>query len=87
MLNHIQFVELERRLWRQATPFEGHLADELVSTRDELSQLIKECKIVINKYSPMLNEQAGLDLDYMREWDNLADYLDNVQYELEGKVN
>ena len=34
----------------------------------------------------MLNEQAGLDLDYMREWDNLADYLDNVQYELEGKI-
>ena len=82
MLNHIQFVELERRLWREGNP----LADELASTRDELSQLIKECKIVINKYSPMLNEQAGLDLDYMREWDNLADYIDNVQYELEGKI-
>lgn len=83
MLNHIQFVELERRLWREGNP----LADELASTRDELSQLIKECRTVINKYSPMLNEQAGLDLDYMREWDNLADSLDNVQYELEGKVN
>ena len=83
MLNHVQFVELERRLWREGNP----LADELASTRDELSQLIKECRTVINKYSPMLNEQAGLDLDYMREWDNLADYLDNVQYELEGKVN
>ena len=82
MLNHVQFVELERRLWREGNP----LADELASTRDELSQLIKECKIVINKYSPMLNEQAGTDLDYMREWDNLADYLDNVQYELEGKI-
>ena len=83
MLNHVQFVELERRLWREGNP----LADEIASTRDELSQLIKECKIVINKYSPMLNKEAGLDLDYMREWDNLADYLDNVQYELEGKVS
>ena len=82
MLNHVQFVEPERRLWREGNP----LADELASTRDKLSQLIKECKIVINKYSPLLNEQAGLDLDYMREWDNLADYLDNVQYELEGKI-
>ena len=82
MLNYNDFVSLERRLWREGNP----LADELVSTRDELSQLINECKIIINKYSPMLNEQAGLDLDYMREWDNLADYLDNVQYELEGKV-
>ena len=82
MLNNVQFVELERRLWREGNP----LADELASTRDELSALIKECKLVINKYSPMLNEQAGTDLDYMREWDNLADYLDNVQYELEGKI-
>ena len=83
MLNHVQFVELERRLWREGNP----LADELASTRDELSQLIKECKLVINKYSPLLNIQKGDDLDYMREWDSLADYLDNVQYELEGKVD
>ena len=83
MLNHVQFVELERRLWREGNP----LADELASTRDELSQLIKECRTVINKYSPLLNIQKGDDLDYMREWDSLADYLDNVQYELEGKVD
>lgn len=83
MLNHEQFIALERRLWREGNP----LADELASTRDELSQLIKECRTVINKYSPLLNIQKGYDLDYMREWDNLADYLDNVQYELEGKVD
>lgn len=82
MLNHIQFVELERRLWREGNP----LADELASTRDELSALIGIYRLVIAKYSPMLNAQAGDDLDYMREWDNLADYLDNLQYELEGKI-
>lgn len=83
MLNFTQFVELERRLWREGNP----LADELASTRDELSALIGIYRVVIEKYSPMLNAQAGDDLDYMREWDNLADYLDNVQYELEGKVS
>lgn len=82
MLNFTQFVELERRLWREGNP----LADELASTRDELSALIGIYRLVIEKYSPMLNAQAGDDLDYMREWDNLADYLDNLQYELEGKI-
>lgn len=82
MLNFTQFVELERRLWREGNP----LADELASTRDELSALIGIYRVVIEKYSPMLNAQAGDDLDYMREWDNLADYLDNLQYELEGKI-
>ena len=82
MLNFTDFVALERRLWREGNP----LADELASTRDELSALIGIYRLVIEKYSPMLNDQAGDDLDYMREWDNLADYLDNLQYELEGKV-
>lgn len=83
MLNNQDFINLERRLWREGNP----LCDELVSTRDELSQLIRECRAVLSKYSPMLNDVAGLDLDYMREWDNLGDYIDNVQYELEGKVS
>jgi hypothetical protein len=83
MLNNQDFINLERRLWREGNP----LCDELVSTRDELSLLIHECRLVLAKYSPMLNKVAGLDLDYMREWDNLGDYLDNVQYALEGKVS
>ena len=83
MLNYTQFVELERRLWREGNP----LADELASTRDELSQLITECRVVIEKYSPILNAQAGDDLEFMRQWDNFGDYIDNLQYELEGKVS
>lgn len=83
MLNNQQFTELERRLGREGNP----LCDELVSTRDELLQLITETKKVMFKYSPLLNEQAGTDLEYMRDWDNMQDYLDNVQYELIGKVD
>lgn len=83
MLNHIQYLELERRLWREGNP----LADEIASTRDELSLLISEVRKVIFKYSLLLNDQAGDDLDYMREWDNLADYVDNLQYVLEGRIS
>lgn len=83
MLNHVQFVELERRLWREGNP----LADELASTRDELSLLIKVAREVIKTYSPLLNKHAGDDLEFMRQWDNFGDYLDDTQYALEGKVD
>ena len=79
MLNNADFIGLERRLWREGNP----LTDELTSTRDELLQLLKEAKQVIEKYSPMVNKLSNVDdLDFYREWDNFADSLDNLTYHL-----
>ena len=78
MLNNNDFIALERRLWAEGNP----LCDELVSTRDELLYLLNEAKKVVEKYSPVLNKEAGDDLDYMREWDNFGDTLDNISYDL-----
>ena len=78
MMNQNEFNNLERRLWREGNP----LCDELVSTRDELLFLLSQAKKVLEKYSPMLNKEAGDDLDYMREWDNFGDTLDNITYNL-----
>jgi hypothetical protein len=83
MLNHQEFINLERKLWNEGNP----LAHELASTRDELSLLIKVAREVIKTYSPLLNKHAGDDLEFMRQWDNFGDYLDNTQYALEGKVD
>ena len=79
MLNNQEFINLERRLWREGNP----LADELTSTRDELLYLLKEAKKVMEKYSPMLTMMVDADdLDYWREWDNFGDTLDNLSYDL-----
>jgi hypothetical protein len=78
MLNNQQFNELARRLWREGNP----LADEVVTTRDTLLSLIKETQGVMLKYAPTLNREAGEDLDFMLQWDNLGDTLDNLDYEM-----
>jgi hypothetical protein len=79
MLNNNEFVNLERRLWREGNP----LADELVSTRDELLYLLKEAKKVLEKYSPAINTLSKADdLDFYREWDEFGDTLDNLTYDL-----
>lgn len=79
MLNNQQFTELERRLWREGNP----LCNELVSTRDELLYLLTESKKLIEKYSPvMATLSTADDLDFYREWDNFADTLDNLTYDL-----
>jgi hypothetical protein len=79
MLNNNDFMALERRLWREGNP----LCDELVSTRDTLFTLIKQSQEVLNKYSPLLNSVTeATDLDYMREWDEFGDTLDNLTYNL-----
>jgi hypothetical protein len=78
MLNNNEFTSLERRLWREGDP----LCDELVSTRDTLLTLIREAQGVLLKYAPMLNREAGEDLDFMLQWDNLGDTLDNLDYEM-----
>jgi hypothetical protein len=79
MLNNNDFISLERRLWREGNP----LADELVSTRDELVYLLSEAKKVMEKYSPVLSTLASSDdLDFFREWDNFGDTLDNISYDL-----
>jgi hypothetical protein len=79
MLNNQEFISLERRLWREGNP----LADELVSTRDELLYLLSEAKKVMEKYSPALSTIASIDdLDFFREWDNFGDILDNISYDL-----
>lgn len=77
MLNNRDFIELERRLWREGNP----LCDELVSTRDELYHLLKEAQKVMEKYSPILSTLSTADdLDFFREWDNFGDTLDNIDY-------
>jgi hypothetical protein len=79
MLNNQDFISLERRLWAEGNP----LCDELVSTRDELSHLLKEAKKVMEKYSPALSTIASIDdLDFFLEWDNFGDTLDNLTYDL-----
>ena len=79
MLNNNEFNNLERRLWREGSP----LADELVSTRDELLYLLKQAKKVMEKYSPALSKVADADdLDYFREWDEFGDSIDNLTYDL-----
>ena len=79
MLNHNDFVSLERRLWAEGNP----LCDELVSTRDELVYLLKEAQKVLEKYSPAINALSTTDdLDFYREWDNFGDSLDNLSYAL-----
>jgi len=80
MLNNSEFISLERRLWREGSP----LVDELVSTRDELSRLIKEAQKVMEKYSPILSTLSTVDdLDFYREWDEFGDTLDNLTYDME----
>jgi len=79
MLNNRDFVNLERRLWREGNP----LCDELTSTRDTLLALIKQSKEVLEKYSPLLNSVTeATDLDFMRQWDNFGDTLDTLTYDL-----
>ena len=83
MLNNRDFLNLERRLWREGNP----LTDELTSTRDELIQLLKQASNVVKKYSPMLSTLADPDdIDYWREYDNFLDTLDNLTYHLGDDV-
>ena len=79
MLNNRDFIELERRLWREGNP----LCDELVSTRDELLHLLSVSKKILQKYSPVINELSTVDdLEFFREWDAFGDTLDNISYDL-----
>jgi hypothetical protein len=79
MLNNQEFISLERRLWAEGNP----LADELVSTRDELLYLLKQAKNVLEKYSPAINALAAADdLDFYRDWDNFGDSIDNLTHDL-----
>lgn len=79
MLNNAQFIDLERRLWKEGNP----LCDELVSTRDTLLALIKEAQGVYEKYTPALNKLATTeDIEFYRLWDNFGDTLDNLDYEI-----
>lgn len=79
MLNNQEFINLERRLWREGNP----LADELVSTRDELLYLLSQAKKIMEKYSPAISKLADADdLDYFREWDEFGDSIDNLSYDL-----
>jgi hypothetical protein len=79
MLNNQEFINLERRLWREGNP----LCDELVSTRDELLHLLSVSKKILQKYSKVINESSTIDdLDYFREWDNCMDAVDNLTYHM-----
>ena len=79
MLNNRDFIELERRLWREGNP----LCDELVSTRDELLHLLSQAKKVLEKYSPAINELSTVDdLEFFKEWDSFGDSIDNLSYDL-----
>jgi hypothetical protein len=79
MLNNRDFIELERRLWREGNP----LCDELVSTRDELLHLLAEAKKVMEKYSVALSTINSIDdLEFFKEWDAFGDTLDNLNHDL-----
>jgi len=79
MLNNQEFINLERRLWREGNP----LCDELVSTRDELLFLLSQAKKIMEKYSPTINALSTVDdLEFFREWDDFGDSIDNLTYDL-----
>jgi hypothetical protein len=79
MLNNAEFINLERRLWREGNP----LCDELVSTRDELLYLLSQARKIMEKYSPAINALSQADdLEFFREWDNFGDSIDNLTYDL-----
>lgn len=79
MLNNKEFTDLERRLWREGNP----LTDELVSTRDELIQLLTQAQKVMNKYSPFVSSLSDpQDIEFFREWDDFLDTLENIDYHL-----
>ena len=79
MLNNRDFVDLERRLWREGNP----LCDELVSTRDELLYLLSMAKKILEKYSPAINELSTADdLEFFKEWDAFGDSIDSLTYNL-----
>jgi hypothetical protein len=79
MLNNNEFINLERRLWREGNP----LCDELVSTRDELLHLLSVSKKILQKYSPAINELSSVDdLEFFKEWDSFGDSIDNLTYDL-----
>lgn len=81
MLNNNEFNNLERRLWREGNP----LTDELTSTRNELSRLIKEAQKVLKKYTLAINTLSPhADIDFYREWDEFEDTLDNLDYHMKG---
>jgi hypothetical protein len=79
MLNNQEFINLERRLWREGNP----LADELASTRDELMYFLKEAEAVLEKYSPVLAKIADVDdIAFYEEWDSFGDMIDNLKHDL-----
>ena len=79
MLSNNDFISLERRLWAEGNP----LADELVSTRDELIYLLSHCKKIMEKYSPMINKLSDAeDLDFYRQWDDFGDVVEGIEYAL-----
>lgn len=83
MLNNKDFLDLERRLWREGNP----LTDELTSTRDELIHLLKQASNVVKKYSPMISTLADTDdIEYWQEYDEFLDTLDNLTYHLGDDV-
>jgi hypothetical protein len=79
MLNNKDFLDLERRLWREGNP----LTDELTSTRDELIYLLRESQKIAKKYSHVISSLSDpKDIEFFREWDNFLDTLENIDYAL-----
>ena len=77
MLNNNEFLNLERRLYAEGNP----LADELVSTRDELISLTRYANMVVEKYSKFINELSDTDdIEFFRQWDNLVDKMDDLRF-------
>ena len=84
MLNNKDFLDLERRLWREGNP----LTDELTSTRDELIYLLRESQKIAKKYSDVISKLSSPDdIEFFREWDNFLDTLENIEYALGEDVS
>lgn len=83
MLNNKDFLDLERRLWREGNP----LTDELTSTRDELIYLLREAQKIAKKYSDVISKLSSPDdIEFFREWDDFLDTLENIEYALGDDV-
>ena len=83
MLNNKDFLNLERRLWREGNP----LTDELTSTRDELVYLLREAQKIAKKYSDVISELSSPDdIEFFREWDDFLDTLENIEHALGDDV-
>lgn len=80
MKSKIEFNELERMAWRENNPLHA----ELVSTRDELLQVLRIAQSVASRYDCIINN-AFEDDDYASTalWATFINHIDSLERDLD----